>query len=90
MRIGLIPAGYADGVLMDKPVYARLFELKRPRRGYGKAAVRLENGEDAAILGLIGQNHLAIDLTQSRAAIGMMARVEVNPLFAGTLPRRIH
>ena len=88
-RIGLIPVGYASGVLVEKPSYAPLFGLTSSRRGYGHFRVRLETGEDAAVLGLIGRNHMAVDLTKSRAAVGMMAQVEVDPLYAGVLPRRI-
>lgn len=89
VRAGLIPAGYADGVLIERPVYSRLIELKPVRRGYGKVLVSLDTGEKVPVLGLIGQNHMVIDLTHSRAAAGTMARVEVCPLFTGALPRKI-
>jgi alanine racemase len=89
VRTGLIPVGYAGGVLVDRPAYARLFELTAPRRGYGNVRVRLDTGEDVPVLGLIGQNHMVADLTQSRASVGTMARIEVNPLFAGPIPRKI-
>jgi alanine racemase len=89
VRIGLIPTGYADGVLIEKPAYARLIEFSAVRRGYGRMRVSLANGEEVSVLGLIGQNHMVVDLTRSRAAAGTMARVEVNPLFTGSLPRRI-
>ncbi|MDR0326099.1 MAG: alanine racemase [Oscillospiraceae bacterium] len=89
IRAGLIPVGYAGGVAMDKPVYTGLIGLTPVRRGYGNIHVRLETGEDVTVLGLIGQNHMVVDLTKSGAAVGTMAHVEVNPLFAGGLPRKI-
>jgi alanine racemase len=90
VRAGLVPVGYAAGVLMEKPVYARLIGLTSMRRGYGKIKVKLDTEEEAAVLGMIGQNHMLIDITQSRATVGTMASIEVNPLFAGTLPRKLH
>jgi alanine racemase len=89
VRIGLIPVGYANGICVERPVYARLFEFKAVWRGYGKIRVALDTGEEVAVLGLIGQNHIAVDLTRSRAAAGTTALVDVNPLFAGNLPRKI-
>jgi alanine racemase len=89
VRTGIIPVGYASGVLVEKPVYAKLIGLAPIRRGYGKIKVRLDTGEDVSVLGLIGQNHMVLDLTHSKAAVGTIARVEVNPMFAGTLPRKL-
>ncbi|MCL1807953.1 MAG: alanine racemase [Oscillospiraceae bacterium] len=89
IRAGLIPVGYADGALMSRPAYTKLFSLTKARRGHGKVHVKLDTGEEAAVLGMIGQNHMLVDLTQLRAAAGTLARVEVDPLFAGTLARRV-
>lgn len=89
VRIGLIPVGYANGFLVEKPAYRRLFDLLPTKRGYGNATVRLDTGEDVPVLGLVGQNHMVVDLTHSRASIGTEARVEVNPLFAGAMPRTV-
>jgi len=87
VRVGLIPVGYADGYLMDKPVYKRGFRLARS--GYKKLQIRLENGEDVPVIGRVGQNHLIVNLTKSKASIGSRAQVEINPLFAGALRRTI-
>jgi alanine racemase len=89
VRAGLIPIGYADGVLVDKPAYARLIELTPFNRGYGRVRVPLDTGEEVVMIGMIGQNHIVVDLTKSRAAAGTMAYVDVNPLFAGILPRKV-
>ncbi len=37
VRIGLIPVGYADGYMVEKPTYTRLFSFRRVNRGYGAA-----------------------------------------------------
>ncbi|MCL2003612.1 MAG: alanine racemase [Oscillospiraceae bacterium] len=89
VRAGVIPVGYAHGVFVERPVYSRLFELTPFRRGYGNVRIALDTGEDVPVLGTIGQNHMVVDLTKSRAAAGTIAHIEVNPLFAGMLPRRV-
>jgi alanine racemase len=89
VRAGLIPVGYADGLFVQKPVYGRFLSVPAFRRGYGKLRVSLDTGEEVSVLGLIGQNHMLVDLTRSHASAGTTARVEVNPLFAGNLPRKI-
>jgi alanine racemase len=87
VRIGLIPVGYAAGFMAGRPACSRTFLQRFTHRN--KARVILGLKEEAVLLGLIGQNHIVVDLTRSDAAIGTMARVEVDPLFAGALPRRI-
>jgi alanine racemase len=87
VRVGLIPVGYASGFLVDRPARSRLFWLSAAQRG--KARVLLEGGDEAAVLGLIGQNHMVVDLTRSDAVIGTAARIEADPLFARSLPGRI-
>ena len=87
VRVGLIPVGYADGFLMEKPAYAGACPLALSGRGYGKVTVQLENGENVRVIGLVGQNHMVVDLTRKGASVGMLAQVGVNPLFAGVLPR---
>jgi alanine racemase len=87
VRAGLIPVGYADGFMVDRPACSRPFWL--PAAGRVKARVVLENGDEAAVLGRIGQNHMVVDLTKSDASIGTTARIEADPLFARSLPRRL-
>jgi alanine racemase len=89
VRTGLIPVGYADGAVMDKPVYKPLIGWPSLRRGYGKVKVKLGTGEDAVIIGTIGQNHMVADLTKSKAAAGTPVRIGIDPIFAGMLPRII-
>jgi alanine racemase len=89
VRAGLIPVGYATGFLVDRPVYPRLFGSLLIRKSSGRARVTLNGGEEVAVLGMVGQNHMVVDLTRSDAAIGTTVRIEINPLFAGALPKRI-
>ncbi|MDR1670000.1 MAG: alanine racemase [Oscillospiraceae bacterium] len=87
VRVGFLPVGYANGFLVDKPSYSKLFEIRRGKIGYGKVTVRLDNGETVSVIGLVGQNHLVVDLTKSNASVGSVAQIGVNPLFASSIPR---
>lgn len=87
VRVGFMPVGYANGFLVDKPAYSRLFEIRRGKIGYGKVTVRLDNGETVHVIGLVGQNHMVVDLTKSNASVGTIGQVNVNPLFASSIPR---
>jgi alanine racemase len=89
VRVGLVPVGYADGFQVDRPASSRQFWTMPAQWKRGRARVALEGGEEVSVLGLIGQNHMVVDLTRSDAAIGSAVRVEVNPLFARSLPRRV-
>ncbi len=87
VRVGFLPVGYANGFLVGKPTYSRLFEFRRGKVGYGKVTVKLDNGETVNVIGLVGQNHMVLDLTKSNASVGSVAQVNVNPLFAASIPR---
>lgn len=80
VRTGIVPVGYADGYLAERPAQgfgARFSNvMKNP-----KPAVRLESGESLRVLGEAGQNHIMVDLTKLPGAVGDCVYIEVNPLY---------
>ena len=86
VRAGLLPVGYADGFMVAPPARPHAWRIAAPssRR---PPSIRLETGEEVKVLGHVGQNHMCVDLTNSKCAAGTLARIDINPLFAGNLPR---
>lgn len=86
LRIGMVPVGYADGFLVERPGRGLLDSLLRRR---GRSYVKTEEGQSLPVLGKVGQNHMVLDLTDTNLTVGTLVSVEINPLFAGALPRRM-
>ncbi len=88
VRVGIAPLGYADGFGLERPVYSRAQYLGRfispPSEN---RFVRTGSGEKLRVLGKPGQNHIALDLTKSDAAVGTTVYADVNPLFASRLSK---
>jgi len=87
-RIGFLPVGYAAGFMVFPPKRMRFWQMLASR-AYRAPSVRLETGEEVKVLGHVGQNHIAVDLTNAKCTAGALARIEVDPLFAGDLPREV-
>ena len=86
-RVGIVPLGYADGFGLDRPA-ARVRHLGRfLKLSDEKSYVRLGSGDKLKLLGTPGQNHIALDLTKSDAAVGTTVYADVDPLFAARLPK---
>lgn len=84
-RVGLVPLGYATGFSVNSNAYARSWRFASGRRR--PPAVKLETGEEVPVLGHVGQNHMVLDLTHVKCTVGTLVSVEIDPLFAGSLPR---
>lgn len=88
VRVGIVPLGYADGFGLERPAVSRTQYLSRFLKPPSENLyVRTGSGDRLKLLGKPGQNHMALDLTKSDAAVGTTVYADVNPLFAARLPK---
>lgn len=85
--IGLVKAGYADGILLGsqdvQPSLLRqmLKKIYCALTGRSQGKYVEINGRPVPVLGKIGLNHLLVDLTDGDYDIGDEVVIDVNPIF---------
>ncbi len=84
-RIGVVPVGTSDGftVAQAKPLSLVDWRAVVPHK-----TTVLVGGVRARVLGQVGLEHAVIDCTDLSCSVGDIVQLEVNPLFAGRLPKK--
>ncbi len=94
-KIAILPIGGADGFCVGK-----VRDTYRLRDAFGYILSDLKgglthkkitvtvNGKRATVLGHTGMNHTVIDITDLDCFVGQLADIDLNPVYAGQLPRR--
>ncbi|MDR0670962.1 MAG: alanine racemase [Oscillospiraceae bacterium] len=82
-RVGVLPAGLADGFTANRVDRPSPLDRVRPFRA---PSARVEGGR-ARVLGSVGLHHTVIDITSLPCGLGDTVCLDVNPLFAARLPK---
>ena len=95
-RVAVIPVGSADGYMLEKTrtstrfrdciraACASLFSIIRKKKHYV-----LVGGKRALVIGHVGVNHTAIDVTDVECAPGTVVQLDAAPLFVpASIPRQ--
>ncbi|MDR3207546.1 MAG: alanine racemase [Oscillospiraceae bacterium] len=84
-RVGVLPIGTADGFQVGRLKRLPFLSL----RGLFPKRIQVGIGaERARVLGSVGLEHTVIDCQNVSCAVGDLVRVDLDPVFAGRLPKR--